>query len=166
MEFTGGQDVDPYLNVKAVYEEDGFEATVSVTGLASDPQIGLSSVPALPRDEILSRVLFGTGTGQLTALQAVQLADAAANLAGASSGGGVLDAMRRALGVDVLSFGDDGVEVGSYVRDGVYVGVAQGLDAGSGEVNVEVELTDDISLDGGVGTTGDTKVGVTWERDY
>ena len=74
--------------------------------------------------------------------------------------------MRRALGVDVLSFGDDGVEVGSYVRDGVYVGVAQGLDAGSGEVNVEVELTDDISLDGGVGTTGDTKVGVTWERDY
>jgi autotransporter translocation and assembly factor TamB len=52
------------------------------------------------------------------------------------------------------------------VRDGVYVGVAQGLDAGSGEVNVEVELTDDISLDGGVGTTGDTKVGVTWERDY
>ena len=166
VEFTGGQDVDPYLNVKAVYEEDGFQATVSVTGLASDPQIGLSSIPALPRDEILSRVLFGTGTGQLTALQAVQLADAAANLAGASSGGGVLDAMRRARGVDVLSFGDDGVEVGSYVRDGVYVGVAQGLDAGSGEVNVEVELTDDISLDGGVGTTGDTKVGVTWERDY
>lgn len=166
IEFTGGQEIDPYLNVKAVYSDDDFQATVAVTGLSSDPDIALSSVPSMPRDEILSRVLFGTGTGQLTALQAVQLADAAANLAGASTGGGVLDTMRRALGVDVLSFGDGGVEVGSYVRDGVYVGVAQGLEAGSGQVNVEVELTDDISLDSGVGTTGDTTVGVTWERDY
>ena len=166
VEFTGGEEIDPYLDVEAVYEDDDFQAIVTITGLSSSPTLEVSSVPALPQDEILARVLFGTGTGQLTAFQAVQLADAAATLAGASSGGGVLDTMRRALGVDVLSVGEGGVEVGSYVRDGVYVGVSQGLDAGSGEVNVEVELTDEISLESDVGTTGDTRVGVTWGRDY
>ncbi len=167
IEFTGGREIDPYLNVKAVYEEDDFEAVVAVTGVASDPKIELSAVPALPQDEILARILFGTGTGQLSALQAVQLAQAAAELTGFSGGGGgVLDAMRRALGVDVLSLGDSGVEVGSYVREGVYVGVSQGLEAGSGQVSVEVELTSDISVESDVGAEGDTSVGVTWKRDY
>ncbi|MEO0963335.1 MAG: translocation/assembly module TamB domain-containing protein, partial [Pseudomonadota bacterium] len=166
IEFTGGQDIDPYLDVKAVYEDDDFTAIVSLTGLSSDPTLVVTSQPLLPQEEILARVLFGTSTGQLSAIQAVQLADAAATLSGASSGSGVLDTMRRALGVDVLSVGDDGVEVGSYVRDGVYVGVSQGLEAGSGEVSVEVELTDEVSIESGVGTTGDTGVGVTWERDY
>lgn len=166
IEFTGGRDIDPYLDVKAVYEDDGFTAIVSLTGFSSDPTLVVTSEPLLPQEEILARVLFGTSTGQLSAIQAVQLANAAATLSGASSGSGVLDTMRRALGVDVLSVGDDGVEVGSYVRDGVYVGVSQGLEAGSGEVSVEVELTDEISIESGVGATGDTGVGVTWERDY
>jgi len=166
IEFSGGDDIDPYLDIKAVYEDDDFQAIVTVTGLSSDPTLQVSSVPVLPQDEILARILFGTGTGQLTAFQAVQLADAAATLAGASSGGGVLDTMRRALGVDVLSVGESGLEVGSYVRDGVYLGVSQGLDAGTGEVTVEVELTDEVSLESDVGTTGDTSVGVTWGRDY
>jgi len=166
IEFSGGDEVDPYLDIKAVYEDDDFQAIVTVTGLSSDPTLQMSSVPVLPQDEILARILFGTGTGQLTAFQAVQLADAAATLAGASTGGGVLDTMRRALGVDVLSVGESGLEVGSYVRDGVYLGVSQGLDAGTGEVTVEVELTDDVSIESDVGTTGDTSVGVTWGRDY
>ncbi|CDO59010.1 hypothetical protein BN1012_Phect796 [Candidatus Phaeomarinobacter ectocarpi] len=166
IEFTGGRDIDPYLDVKAVYEDDGFTAIVSLTGLSSDPTLVVTSEPLLPQEEILARILFGTSTGQLSAIQAVQLANAAATLSGASSGSGVLETMRRALGVDVLSVGDDGVEVGSYVRDGVYVGVSQGLEAGSGEVSVEVELTDEVSIESGVGTTGDTGVGVTWERDY
>ncbi len=166
IEFTGGRDIDPYLDVKAVYEDDGFTAIVSLTGLSSDPTLVVTSEPLLPQEEILARVLFGTSTGQLSAIQAVQLANAAATLSGASSGSGVLDTMRRALGVDVLSVGEDGVEVGSYVRDGVYVGVSQGLEAGSGEVSVEVELTDEVSIESGVGATGDTGVGVTWERDY
>lgn len=166
IEFSGGREIDPYLDVKAVYEDDGFKAIVSVSGLSSDPTLVVTSEPVLPQEEILARILFGTSTGQLSALQAVQLADAAATLSGASSGAGVLDTMRRALGVDVLSVGESGVEVGSYVREGVYVGVSQGLDSGSGEVSVEVELTDEVSLESGVGAAGDTDVGVTWERDY
>jgi|GEM_PF-5274256 len=166
IEFTGAEEIDPYLDIKAVYERAEFQAIVTLTGLSSDPSLEVSSVPLLPQEEILARVLFGRGTGQLTAFQAVQLANAAATLAGASSGTGVLDTLRRTLGVDVLSVGEDGVEVGSYVGDGVYVGVSQGLEAGSGEVNVEVELTDEFSLESDVGSTGDTSVGVTWERDY
>lgn len=166
IEFTGGREIDPLLDVKAVYKNDDFQAIVAVTGQSSNPEIALTSIPALPQDEIISRILFGTGTGQLTALQAVQLASAAASLTGTASTGGVLDAMRKALGVDVLSIGQSGLEVGSYVRDGVYVGVAQGLDAGSGQVTVEVELTDSVSVESDVDTTGDTSVGVTWERDY
>ncbi len=167
IDFTGGREIDPYLDVRANYEGDDFTAVINVTGPSSDPSINLSSVPSLPQEEIMSRILFGTGTGQLTALQAVELAQATASLTGlGGGGGGVLDALRSSLGVDVLSVGGEGVEVGSYVSQGVYVGVSQGLEAGSGEVSVEVELTDDISVESEVGSQGGTSVGVNWQRDY
>ena len=168
VEFTGGAEIDPLLDVRAVHEAGDITAIVRVTGPASDPAVEVTSRPALPQEEVLARVLFGTGTGQLSPLQAVELAQATAALTGLAGGGGggIVDAMRRSLGVDVLAVGEAGIEAGSYVRRGVYVGVAQGLEAGSGRVEVEVELTDDISLDGTVRAEGDTRAGISWERDY
>ncbi|MBL4544784.1 MAG: translocation/assembly module TamB domain-containing protein [Oceanicaulis sp.] len=60
--------------------------------------MSFESTPSLPEDEILSRLLFGSGVSDLSPLQASQLA---AQLSGA----GWLDAMagvRSALGIDRL----------------------------------------------------------------
>ncbi len=52
--------------------------TVRGTGLK--PEITFASVPQLPQDELLSRILFGTSITNLSAPEAVQLASAVAAL--------------------------------------------------------------------------------------
>ncbi|MGB1027172.1 MAG: translocation/assembly module TamB domain-containing protein, partial [Rhodospirillaceae bacterium] len=104
------------------------------------------------------------------------LAQVAGQLSG--EGGGVLsglslmDSLRQGLGLDTLRISGDGedgaprLEAGTYVDDGVYVGLNQGATAGQSEVTVEVDLTDSITLETQAGGTDGAAVGVLWEWDY
>ena len=56
--------------------------TIALEGVANDPQVKLSSTPALPDDEILAQLLFNQSSSQLSALQIAQLADAVIQLTG------------------------------------------------------------------------------------
>ncbi|MDF2095124.1 translocation/assembly module TamB domain-containing protein [Aquibaculum arenosum] len=168
---VGASSLDPELDLHAVYTGSGFTAIVGVEGTASDPQIALSSQPEMPQDEILSRVLFNKTSANLSALEAVELADAAASLA--TGGPGVTALMRRAVGVDVLGFkpganeDDPGaVAIGTYLDDGIYVGVEQGLGSSGTGVSVEIDITDQIKAHSDVGADGRSRAGVRWQMDY
>lgn len=170
---AGGKEVDPDLDLSAVYELDDFKALVAITGTASSPEIGFSSEPELPQDEILARILFGKSTGQLSPVEALQLAEAVASVSGQlGSGEGVLGLVRKTLGVDVLSAGTNEqsgeveVRAGKYVADDVFVGVTQGTDPTSTKVTVEVEVTPNISVESDVGQDASGRVGVFWKWDY
>ncbi len=168
---NGGPNVDPDIDIRAVQEGPDLTVNIVLAGPASNPELTLSSVPELPQDEILARMLFGRGTDQLSPAEAVQLAASVAQLTGATGGPGALDLLRSGLGVDVLRVGsnEDGeanVTAGKYIGDKVFVGVEQGIGADSGGVTVEVELTPNISVESGVGQTGDSNVGVKFKWDY
>ena len=172
--FAGTSDIAPLLDIRAVNESDDLKVTVTVTGTPDQPTITLSSSPSLPQEEILARILFGKSTTQLSAIEAVQLASSVAELSGSGLGGaGVLDFTRDLIGVDVLDVGtSDGaaggaqVSAGKYITDDVYVGVKQGTTPGSSEVEVEVELTPNISVGSDVGATGESNIGVQFKLDY
>lgn len=169
--FGGGVSLDPKLNIAGVHTTDDLTVTAEVVGVASKPEIRLSSVPPLPRDEVLSRVLFGTGKGNLGPLEAAQLAAAAAELSGATgSGPGILGRIRNIAGVDVLRVEDGAngpaVAAGKYVAEGVYVGAKQGSKPGSSGVEVEVEITPNISVKSEAGQTGDSNIGLQFKWDY
>lgn len=168
--FSGGDPIDPLLNIRGVAETpDNLTVIARLTGPASDPEIILESEPVMPRDEILSRLLFGKSTGRLSALEAAQLAVSAAELSGGGGGPDFLGAIRRIVGVDVLQVdaGETGpaVRAGRYISDGVYVGAKQGTAPGSGSVEVEVEITPNISVNTESGTT-DSNTGVQFKWDY
>ena len=162
------------LGVETTFTDDDFVARIAVTGTTAKPVIALNSTPELPRDEILARILFGRGTGQLSPIEALQLAQAAASLSGAGGTGadGVLDKVRTALGVDVLQVsggeGDEGpnVRAGKYVADGVFVGAKQGAGPGTSAATVKVEVTPNLSVESEVGQTGRSDVGVFWQFNY
>ena len=105
--FLGGQKIDPQIAIEAQVSSADVVAIVRLTGSATAPKVALSSQPALPQDEILSRVLFGTSVSQISAAQGIQIAQAAAALAG---GGdlGILDKIRTGLGLDRLTIGSAG----------------------------------------------------------
>lgn len=184
--FTGGQKIEPDLDVLAETTRSGAIFQVAVTGTPSELKIKLSSTPAMPEDEILSRMIFGREITKLTPAQGLQLAQAAATLS--SGGPGMLDKVRRKLGLDVLNIGstndndslrpsqrtdssgdsggtaNTGVSGGKYIADGVYVGAGQGL-SGETRSKVEIEVLPNINVESTAGTRSES-LGLNWKLDY
>ncbi|MBV9522689.1 MAG: translocation/assembly module TamB, partial [Alphaproteobacteria bacterium] len=194
LSFAGGGKPDPLLDILAEGNSGGITAQILIGGTATAPTLKLTSQPQLPQDEVLAQLLFGHGLGQMTPLEGVQLAQAAASLAG---GGGpdVLDKIRKGLGLDRLSIGSAGatdaasglatapgttalgaqgqnatsgstLSAGKYVAPGVYVGVEQGFTAGQSAVRVETEITPHVSLDAKAGAQNNESVGLNFKLDY
>lgn len=170
--FAGERPVNPLLDIALDYARSDFSATVGLSGRGSSPAISLSSSPSLPRDEIISRILFGKGVGELTAFEAAQLANTAAELSGGGIGGfGVLGQIQDTLGLDVLrvdqgSSGGTTVSAGRYLREGFYVGVEQGALASDSSVKVEIDVTPNVSVETKIGNDASSDVGVNWKWDY
>ncbi|WP_342237715.1 translocation/assembly module TamB domain-containing protein [Inquilinus sp. OTU3971] len=171
LSFDGGA-LDPRLDFLASTRAGDVTANIEVGGYASKPELTLSSSPELPQDEVLSRLLFGQATGQLSPTQAIQLAQAAAEMAGVGGGGtGLLGGIQQSLGLDQLDFNTDasggsGVGLGRYLTKGVRVGVEQGISAGSTRATVTIDITDHIKGKAEAGGDSGGGVGVTMEWDY
>ena len=80
----------------------GLDASILVSGTGLKPEIRFASVPQLPQDELLSRLLFGTSITNLSAPEALQLASAVAALRSGSGNLDPINAVRRAVGLDRL----------------------------------------------------------------
>ena len=147
----------------------GTTVNVIVEGPASAPEVNFTSSPELPQDEVLSQLLFGRDMSSISAFQAVQLAAAVGTLTG-RSGGGLIDKIRQGSGLDDLDVttddaGNAALSAGKYLSDNIYTDVTVSSE-GDTEINLNLDLGGDFTAKGGFGTTGDTSVGVFFERDY
>lgn len=170
--FQGGYPPDPVIDIGAESSNSGFTAQLAINGTANRPAIAFSSVPALPQDEVLSRLLFGDSVTNLSAPEAVQLASALATLQG---GGGFnpINSVRKGLGIDRLRIlpadqlagRGTAVAAGQYIGQDVYVELAtdaQGYTA----TNIEVSITRSLSILSQVATLGGTGAALRWQKDY
>lgn len=170
--FLGGYPPDPIIDVVAENSQSALTAQLAITGTALKPNIKFSSVPALPEDEVLSRVLFGDSVTNLSAPEALQLAAA---LNGLRGGGGFnpVNSLRKGLGIDRLRIlsadpttgRKTSVAAGQYIGRNVYVELAtdaQGYTA----TNLELTLTRSLSILSQVATLGGNSVSLKWKKDY
>ncbi len=171
--FDGVPRRDPLLDFQADIPWKDVTLHVIVKGPAGNPKIQLASTPELPQDEILARLLFDKTAGAMTPLEAVQLANSAAQLAGlGGQGPGIMDEVRGSLGLDTLKFGGGtgdsgpGVEAGKYVAEGVYVGVKQGLNTEQSSAVVEYEITPNVKVESDIGANSESRLGINMEWDY
>jgi translocation and assembly module TamB len=142
---------------------------VILEGEATAPEIRFTSVPELPEDEVLARLIFRRSLTSLSPFQAAQLAMSVATLTGRADGG-ILGRAREAIGLDDLDFvtdeeGETALRAGRYITDNVYTDVTVDT-AGRGEVSINLDLTQSITVRGRTDTEGRTAVGVFFERDY
>ena len=100
LSFDGGPMGNPTIRVSAASDVDGVTVRVNVNGTGYNPQITFTSTPALPQDEVMARILFGNSIGELSAIQAVQLAASLNSLSGGGGGAGAGGGGRRAAGGD------------------------------------------------------------------
>jgi translocation and assembly module TamB len=184
--FDGSAKLDPVLDIVAEASTADITAQVNLGGFASAPTITLTSTPVVPQDEILARVLFNKGVSQITAGEGLQLAAAAATLAG--GGPGVLDRLRGSLGLDWFKLGSGAtgpttgtlnprapsgsaasgtaLSAGKYVAPGVSVGVSQGISPPTSKITVEIEVRPHLTVGGEAGQSGSTGIGLNYNYDY
>ena len=160
---------DPVLRFVAETEANGITVMVILDGPASSPDISFSSSPELPEDEVLAQLLFGRNLSNLSALQALELANAVATLAG-RRGIGILSRLRDGFGLDDLDVsqtedGGTAVRAGKYISDNVYSDVVV-ESGGRAEINLNLDVTSDITARGSVDNTGNSSLGIFFERDY
>lgn len=172
--FTGGALANPQIVLSASEEIDDIAVGINVSGRALNPQISFSSTPALPADEILSRILFGNSVGQLAPLQAVQLA-ASLNSLRASGGSGFnpLGKLRAATGVsrlrilapDEAAGRGTALAAGRYISNNIYLEVitdARGYTA----TQIEVGLSRTLSVLSQTGGSGVTNINLRYKKRY
>ena len=165
--------IDPQLDIVAETESTGVDVEVSVRGNGLNPEIGFSSNPALPEEEILARLLFGGSITDLSATDAVQLGAALASLQGGGGGLDPINQLRTAIGLDRLRIvgADPALDRGTGIALGKNFGrkfYVELITDGRGYTATEVEfrVTSWLSLLAAVSSIGRESAVVEISRDY
>lgn len=170
--FDGNSPPDPRLDIIAEDQQSGLTARIAVTGTALRPLIAFSSTPALPDEELLSRLLFGQSITNISAPEALQLGAALASLRG---GGGLdpINKLRKAVGLDRLRIvpADVATGRGTSVAAGKYITrrlYAEVISDGRGynATQLEFRVTSWLSLLSAVSTIGRESVNARISKDY
>lgn len=170
--FRGESPPDPILDIVAQGDTQGLSATIRVTGTGLRPEISFASVPALPQEELLSRLLFGTSITNLSAPEALQLAAAVASMQG-GTGLNPINALRKAVGLDrlrilpadVATGQGTSVAAGKYLSRRTFVEIitdGQGYSA----TRAEFQVTRWLSILSTISTIGEQSGAVRVSKDY
>ncbi len=173
LNFQGASPPDPIIDIVANGDTQGLSATIRVTGTGLKPEILFSSSPALPQDELLSRLLFGTSITNLSAPEAVQLASAVASLQGGGNGLNPINALRRAIGLDRLRIlpADTATGQGTSIAAGKYITRRAYLEIitdgqGYSATRAEFQITRWLSLLSTISSIGRQSATIRATKDY
>lgn len=172
IDFDESGPIDPRIDLVAETEVDDLSVAVSVAGNASRPEISFSSVPALPEEELLARLLYGGSITSLSATDALQLGAALASLRG---GGGMdpINQLRTAIGLDRLRIvaADPALDRGTAIALGKNFGrrfyaeiITDGRSYNASEL--EFRVTNWLSLLASINTLGRNSVAAEYSHDY
>lgn len=173
LRFNGGAPINPTLDIRAVADVSDLSATITVTGTSLKPIVAFTSVPTLPQDELLARILFGTSITNLSAPEALQLASAVAAFQGGGGGLDPINAVRKATGLsrlrilpaDTVTGQKTSIGAGKYLTNRIYVELitdGQGYSA----TRVEYQITRWLALLSSVSTIGRQSLNARVSKDY
>lgn len=173
LRFNGGSATNPVINLRASGEAGDVTVNINVSGTGENPDIAFSSTPSLPQDEVMARILFGNSIGELTPIQAVQLAASLNSLRGGSGGLNPLGVLQSASGIDrlrILGADEDtgrgtSLAVGQYISNDVYVEIITDT-RGFTATQIEISLSKALSVLSQVGSFGGSNVNVQYRKDY
>ncbi len=161
--FRGLDEINPLLDIQALYEVSSVNAFINIVGTAKKPEIKFSSDPPMQESDILSYIVFGTSTDKIGSGERNSLQGIAAGIAG----GIAVNKLKGVLGEDLspdifrIGSGEAGteVEVGKYLTDKLYVSYQRGSQSttlGTSALTtdwvfIEYEIFDFLTLDSTVG---------------
>ncbi|WP_254445985.1 translocation/assembly module TamB domain-containing protein [Ruegeria sp. HKCCD7255] len=161
-------DLTPYIEFESSTSTSDGTATIEIAGPLDSPEVDVFSDPERPSEEALAMLLFGNRVSELSPFVIAQMAASLAQLSGA--GGDVTKGVRDATGVDTIDLGTTSggggrLGAGAYLSDNLYTDFTVNTE-GDTEVNLNLDVTDNLTVRGTVDGTGDTGLGIFFERDY
>ena len=126
--------LDSDLDLLLTHTSPSLTAEINAGGSIKRPTLTLTSTPAMPQDQILAQVIFGKDITQLSAIEALQVANGIRQIMSFGQGGiDLVGDLRNLLGVDTLRIGSSvsGTNSGniSGSPDASAFGVGSGADA-------------------------------------
>lgn len=128
IQFTGGDQINPRLNLTAEREISGVEAIVHIGGTARKPELRLSSRPPLDEADVLSLIIFNQPANSLGEGQQISLAQRASALATGFVASSLAQSIGSALELDVFEIqttpergGSPEVTIGEQVGERLFV---------------------------------------------
>jgi translocation-and-assembly-module (TAM) inner membrane subunit TamB-like protein len=168
--FTGGQEISPSLDIVAKYQAQNYQVLATVSGTAKKPELSLSSIPSLSQSDILSVLVFGKPSSQLTQGQQQGLQQQALSMAGGYAASQLGKAVAQALGLESLGINTapgGGLGLGTYLTRNVYVSASQESSGTYGHrATMGYYLTPDLELETSTSTTQGNQVTLEWTREY
>lgn len=167
---------DPQLDIRAMRE--GTEITVyfQILGRASNPTFSFTSVPPLPMEEILARLIFNQSLGKTSSSQSLQIATALSSLQQAG-GMNVFSKLQKVFGVDGIEFKQPepdpnksslqgSVAVRKQLTERFSMNVESGLGADANKVGAEIKVTPHLSVEADVSSSENIGLGLNWSKRY
>ncbi|MCH8531342.1 MAG: translocation/assembly module TamB domain-containing protein [Saccharospirillum sp.] len=165
------------LDVYGIYEGQDIRVELNISGTQERLNLTLTSTPPLANDELMARLLFGRSVQEMSAFEAIILANELNRLRNPGAGGDILGDTRDRLGLDALIIdtetneeGDTGINVaaGKYLSDRIYVEVETGVGTEqSFSSSLQLIITPNVNLE--LYTRGQFNSGgleLNWKNDY
>jgi translocation and assembly module TamB len=168
--FTGGEKIDPSINLDAQYTVSDYTVDVLVSGFASKPQLKLQSNPPLPQSDILSLLIFGSTSSSLGQSQSASLQQQATKMAAGAAASTIGQALSSSLGLEDLgvdlnsSAGNGGVGFGRYIGHNTYVSASQATTGR--KVSIQYYLRRWLSLTTSTNADGSSEIFVNLTKQY
>lgn len=168
--FTATPTPSTYISLSGTCDLPDVSVTALLRGPVSSPKLTFQSSPPLSTSSLLAQILFNTDFSEISAVQALQIAQTLFSLSG-GSGPDLLERVRKSLGIDRLTLltsendpGKISLQIGKYLMRGVLLTLSQGAE--SRKASVEVELLKGIHLQAEVNEDQQGKFSLKWHHHY
>ncbi|MEE8299263.1 MAG: translocation/assembly module TamB, partial [Thermodesulfobacteriota bacterium] len=157
--FSGGQEIDPFLDVTALYRVSDINVYINIGGRASEPKIELTSDPSMSETDIVSYLVFGAPSSDISSGERSAAGGIASGLAGGIAASQLQSMLGSAVSIDVVSISGTNVEIGKYLTEDLYIAYERGtsesiLDSTNityNKVLVEYHIFKNVTIDTEIG---------------
>ena len=157
--FSGGEQINPFLDITALYRVSNINVYINIGGRAEEPKITLTSDPAMSETDIISYLVFGASSSDISSGERSAIGGVASGIAGGIAASQLERLMGGAVSLDVVSISGTNVEIGKYLTEDLYIAYERGttdsiIDSNNityNKVLVEYHLFNNVTLDADVG---------------
>jgi translocation and assembly module TamB len=170
IELTGGDKINPLLDIAAQYRVTNYLVNVMITGAAAKPTLTLKSDPQLDQADILSLLLFNKPISALGKGEQVSLQQNAIGITTSFAASAVGSAVSQALGLQELGDVDlagGQLRYGRYISRNTFVSLGQDLTGKNAqEASAEYQITPEWKLSVTTSSKGERGVDIIWHKRY